>query len=158
MIAHDISGDAERKKWNWYKALSAFALILALGCLVTIIWVAWELRNYEPFTARNYYPSRPDSYEVSIIESNADITLPLSAHDIYAYTSGFQDIFIKVRFSMNASELDEFMQSTLVRSLSGKWNLNSHQHSMALPTGGHLIKPSSLKAALGARIIPIRQL
>jgi hypothetical protein len=113
MMAHDISGDAERKKWSWKKGLSAFALTLALGCLATVIWITWQLRDYEPFTASDYYPSRPDSYEVSFIEGNADITLPPSAHDIYAYTTGFQDIFIKVRFSMRANELDEFMQSTL---------------------------------------------
>ena len=113
MMAHDVSGDAERKKWSWKKGLSAVALILVLGCLATIIWIAWQLRDYEPFTARNYYPSRPDSSEVPFIEGNADITLPPSAHDIYAYTTGFQDIFIQVRFSMHANELDEFMQSTL---------------------------------------------
>jgi hypothetical protein len=113
MMTHDISSHTERNKWNWKKALSVFALILALGCLVTTIRITWELRNYEPFTARNYYPSRPDSYEVSFIEGNADITLPPSAYDIYAYTTGFQDIFIKVRFSMSSNELDEFMKSTL---------------------------------------------
>lgn len=101
------------KKWNWKKWVSAFTLILVLGCLVTIIWIVWQLRNYEPFTARHYYPSRPDSYEISSIESNANMKLPSSAHDIYTYITGFQDIFIKVRFSMSADELGEFMKSTL---------------------------------------------
>jgi hypothetical protein len=112
-MANDISGDGERKIPSWKKGLSAFALILALGCCVAAIWIAWELRDYEPFTARDYYPSLPESDEVSHIESNADITLPQSAHDIYAYTTGFQDIFIKVRFSMSANELDDFMKGTL---------------------------------------------
>jgi hypothetical protein len=113
MMAHDNSGDAERKKWSWKNGLSAFVLILALGCLVATVWIAWQLRNYEPFTARDYYPSRPNSYQVSFIEGNADIALPPSAHDIYAYTTGFRDIFIQVRFSMSANELDQFIESTL---------------------------------------------
>jgi hypothetical protein len=100
-------------KWNWRKWLSISALFIISGCLTAILWAAWQLKDYEPFTARDYYPSRPDSYETSFIEGNADITLPPSAHEICAYTTGFQDIFIQVRFSMNADELDEFMRSTL---------------------------------------------
>jgi len=115
MMTHETSGDAERKKWNWTKGLGAFALILALGCFATMIWIAWQLRNYEPFTARNYYPSRPDSYEVSFIEGNADITLPPSAHNIYVYSTGLNEIDTKVRFSMNANELDGFMKRTLCK-------------------------------------------
>ena len=51
--------------------------------------------------------------EISAIEGNAEIKLPPSAHEIHAYTTGMRDIFIMVRFSMNASELPEFMDSTL---------------------------------------------
>ena len=112
-MAHDVSDGAERKRWTWKKWLSTFVFILASSCLIASIWIIWQFKNYEPFTARNYYPSLPDSYEVSAIEGNADIILPPSAHDIHVYTTGIQAIFIKVRFSMNASELDEFMESAL---------------------------------------------
>lgn len=113
MMAHDIPGDTRWRGLNWKKWLGAFALVAILGCLAVTAWVAWQVKNYEPFTARSYYPSRPDSDTVSFIEGNAEIALPSSAHDIYAYTTGFQDIFVKVRFSMSADELDEFIASTL---------------------------------------------
>ncbi len=48
-----------------------------------------------------------------VIEGNADITLPPSAHDIYVYTTGVQEMSIKVHFSMSADELNMFMASTL---------------------------------------------
>jgi hypothetical protein len=53
--------------------------------------------------------------ELSAIEGNAEIKLPPSAHEIHAYTTGMRDIFIMVRFSMNASQLPEFMDSTLCK-------------------------------------------
>lgn len=112
-MAHDISGNTEQRGWSWSKWLSVFALIMMSGCLVAAVWIVWDLNNWEPFTARSYYPSRPDSYEISFIEGNADITLPPSAHDIYVYSTGFREIDTKVRFSMSANELDEFMKSTL---------------------------------------------
>lgn len=60
------------------------------------------------------YQSIPtDMPEISAIEGNAEIKLPPSAHEIHAYTTGLQDIFIMVRFSMAASELPEFMKTTL---------------------------------------------
>jgi len=100
----------ELEKW-----LGAFALVAMVCCLAVTAWVGWQGKNYEPITAMSYYPSRPDSNVVSLIEANAEITLPPSAHDIYVYTTGFQDIFTKVRFSMSADEIDEFIASTLCR-------------------------------------------
>ena len=113
MIVDPTPGDTgwrrlDRKKW-----LGAFALVAILGCLALRVCIAWPVKNYEPFTARDYYPTRPDSDTVSSIEGNAEIDLPSSAHGIYAYTTGLRDIFTRVRFSMNADELDEFMLSTL---------------------------------------------
>lgn len=119
-MAHDTSRDTEQKRWSWRKWLGAFVLIMMSGCLVAVVWVVWELKNWEPFTARSYYPSRPDSSEISFIEGNADITLPPSAHDIYVYSTGFREIDTRVRFSMSANELDEFMKSTLCQEPLGQ--------------------------------------
>ena len=63
--------------------------------------------------AHSYQPIPTNMPEILAIEGNADIKFPPSAHEIYAYTTGFQDIFIMVRFSMQASELTEFLDSTL---------------------------------------------
>ncbi len=100
-------------EWNWKKGVGAFVLVLLSGCLVAIVFLIWQLRDYEPFTDTSYQPYPTDTFEIAAIEGNADITLPSSARDIYAYTTGFQDIFIAVRFSMDGDELDEFMKTTL---------------------------------------------
>ncbi len=67
----------------------------------------------ESFEAHSYQPVLTDIPEISAIEGNADIKFPPSAHEIYAYTTGLRDIFIMVRFSMQSSELSEFMGNTL---------------------------------------------
>ena len=67
----------------------------------------------ESFEAVSYQPVPTDMSEITAIEGNAEIKLPPSAREIHAYTTGMRDIFIMVRFSMNASELSEFMESTL---------------------------------------------
>jgi len=113
MLAHDSPNDTRRKRLAWHEWLGPLALVAILGCLALRVCIAWPVKNYEPFTARDYYPTRPDSDTVSSIEGNAEIALPSSAHGIYAYTTGLRDIFTRVRFSMNADELDEFMLSTL---------------------------------------------
>ena len=63
--------------------------------------------------ATSYQPVPTNMPEILAMEGNAEIKLPPSAHEIYTYTTGMRDIFIMVRFSMNASELPEFMDSTL---------------------------------------------
>lgn len=112
-MKRDMPGNTVRKRRNCRKWLGVLVLIMASGCLVAAAWIAWELKNWDPFTTRGYHPSRPASHEVSFIEGNADITLPPSAYDIYVYSTGFREIDAKVRFSMSADELDEFMRSTL---------------------------------------------
>ena len=67
----------------------------------------------ESFESISYQPVPTNMPEISAIEGNAEIKLPPSAHEIHAYTTGMRDIFIMVRFSMNASELPEFMDNTL---------------------------------------------
>jgi hypothetical protein len=119
-MADDISENTERKGWICKKWLGVFTLfmlsgclVMMLGCLVSAVLIVRELKSWEPFTTRRYYPSRPDGNEVSFIEGNADITLPPSAYDIYVYSTGFREIDTKVRFSMSTNELDEFVKSTL---------------------------------------------
>jgi hypothetical protein len=99
-----MPGDVKQKKVHCKEWLGRFVLAVIVSFLALMGWIGWYLRDYEPFTARSYYPARSDSHEVSFIEGNADITLPASAHDIYAYTTGFQEMSIKVRFSMNADD------------------------------------------------------
>ncbi|MEP7136040.1 MAG: hypothetical protein ABI904_14010 [Chloroflexota bacterium] len=67
----------------------------------------------ESFESLSYQPIPTNMPEISAIEGNAEIKLPPSAHEIHAYTTGMRDIFIMVRFSMNSSELPEFIKSTL---------------------------------------------
>ena len=67
----------------------------------------------ESFEAHTYQPVPTDMQEISAIEGNANIKFPPSAHEIYAYTTGFRDISIQVRFSMQSSELPEFLNNTL---------------------------------------------
>jgi len=67
----------------------------------------------ESFESLLYQPVPTNMPEISAIEGNVEIKLPPSAHEIHAYTTGMRDIFIMVRFSMKASELPGFMNSTL---------------------------------------------
>ncbi len=67
----------------------------------------------ESFESLSYQPVPTDMPEIAAIEGNAEIKLPPSAHEIHAYTTGMRDIDIRVRFSMSASELSQFMTSTL---------------------------------------------
>jgi hypothetical protein len=120
MMAHDILSGNEQKRLNRKKWLGVLALVSIVSCLAVIAWIARQMMNYEPFTARNHYPTRPDSNKISSIEGNAEIVIPSSAHDIYVYTTGFQDILTKVRFSMDADELDEFMVRTLCEEPLGE--------------------------------------
>ena len=63
--------------------------------------------------AFSYQPVPTNLPEIEAIEGNAEIKFPPSAHEIHAYSTGLRDIFVMVRFSMDASELAEFMKSTL---------------------------------------------
>ncbi len=63
--------------------------------------------------AFTYQPVPTNMPEILAVEGNAEIKFPPSAHEIYAYTTGIQDIDIRVRFSMNADELSEFLNNTI---------------------------------------------
>jgi hypothetical protein len=67
----------------------------------------------ESFESLSYQPVPTDIPAIEAIEGNAEIKLPPSAHEIHAYTTGMRDIDIMVRFTMSASELTQFMSSTL---------------------------------------------
>lgn len=112
-MIYDIPGVTKRKRWGCGQWLGAFALIILLSCLAATAWLKWQLKDYEPFTSRGYYPSLPDGDALSWIESNVEIEFPPSAYDIYTYSTGLQELFTKVRFSMSADELNEFLESTL---------------------------------------------
>jgi hypothetical protein len=98
------------------KRLRNLLLVLASVFAAATVWIVWEQIRWEPsimeLTASEFYASRPSDDESSHIEANADVALPLSAHDVYFYTTGFREIFTKLRFSMSAAELDDFSNST----------------------------------------------
>jgi hypothetical protein len=100
-------------KWKnqfFVNLVIAGGMLLCSSCIVA---QTTEEIPVESFESLSYQPVPTNIPEISAIEGNAEIKLPPSAHEIHAYTTGMRDIFIMVRFSMNASELPEFMDSTL---------------------------------------------
>jgi hypothetical protein len=109
----DNKASNSKVKTSWQKVLIFLGGIIGFACLLFVGWLIWTFKDYEPFSSRTYQPVPTDIHQISAIEGNANIRLPPSAHEIYAYTTGFREISIMVRFSMDASELAEFMGSTL---------------------------------------------
>jgi len=99
-------------------ALSLFLII----CLLILGYIFWGLRvrmanniNSTPLSeleAEEYTPDLNDKAIISGIEGNAEFKFPPSSRDIYAYTTGFQDIFIQTRFTIDSGELEELIMST----------------------------------------------
>jgi hypothetical protein len=93
-------------------------------CLLILGFLLWKLRDVfkgvnnidatplSEFEAEEYSPDLGDKAMISGIEGNAEFKFPSSSRDIYAYTTGFQDIFIQTRFTIDAEELQEFISST----------------------------------------------
>lgn len=96
------------RKW-WRRIFKRIGISVLLICIVLL----WNFcRNFDLFTEENYYSVQPVDNELDYVEMNADILVPPSAHEIYVYNSGFNEIIIYVRFSMNASDLQDFLAST----------------------------------------------
>ena len=95
-----------------YLFMYAMAIGLLFLCTSCAVAKPTEI-PIETFELQSYQPVPTNMPEISAIEGNAEIKLPTSAHEIYAYTTGMRDIFIMVRFSMDPNELPEFMSSTL---------------------------------------------
>jgi hypothetical protein len=95
--------------------LSNYFLTISFLFLTSISCLALESSTEIPVegVAFTYQPVPTNMPELLAVEGNAEIKFPPSAHEIYAYTTGIQDIDIRVRFSMNASELSEFMNNTI---------------------------------------------
>jgi len=66
----------------------------------------------KPKSLEEYSPDLSNRAVISSIEGNAEFKFPPSSRDIYAYTTGFRDIFIQTRFTMDATDLQEFVVST----------------------------------------------
>ena len=97
-------------KWSIFSKIAAgLGTVVLLSCL---IWHSVLFKDYEPFTAKGYQPVLTNVPEIEAIKGNAEIKFPPSAREIYSYTTGFQDIFITVRFTINAEELPMFLEST----------------------------------------------
>lgn len=78
-----------------------------------VIWLIGEIRNFDPLSSYTYQANPTDTYEIGIIEGNADIKIPSSATEIYAFTTGFRDVDANVRFILEAVKLPEFLENTL---------------------------------------------
>ena len=89
------------------------SLILLLVSLISCSPIESSTEIPVEGVAYTYQPVPTNMPELSAVEGNAEIKFPPSAHEIYAYTTGIRDIDIRVRFSMNASELSEFMINTI---------------------------------------------
>lgn len=98
---------------RWKNRFFARTIAAGLMLLCSACVTAESSEIPAEFESISYQPVPTDMAEISAIEGNGNIELPASAHEIHAYTTGLRDIFIMVRFSMNASELVEFMSSTL---------------------------------------------
>jgi hypothetical protein len=99
------------------------ASVAVCACLVVGMWAIQSYTHHEPSDDEpatesmiDYQPVPTDMGKIAALEGNADIQLPTSAREIYAYTTGFQDIFIQVRFSMDATELAGFLENSLCRA------------------------------------------
>jgi hypothetical protein len=105
---------SSKAKWSTFsKIAAALGIVVFLGCLIFFIWISVLFKGYEPFTATGYQPALTNIPEIQAIEGNAEIKIPPSARDIYSYMTGVQEIFVMVRFTINADELPMFLESTL---------------------------------------------
>jgi hypothetical protein len=102
-----------KRKIPWRKILVALGAIPGLICLFYVIQLAWALKNSDPLSSDTYQAVPTDTYELAAIEGNADIKIPARATEIHAYTTGFRDIDINVRFTIAVGELAGFMESSL---------------------------------------------
>jgi len=85
--------------------LTALIGIGVLSCIIAICFLAWRLKDFDPFSS--------DYLEPAVIEGNARIQLPPSARDIHAHTDGFREIFTQARFTMDAADLPGFLEDAL---------------------------------------------
>ena len=100
--------------WQWLGYLKiAFVsvAVIVMGLCVFSIWPA--LNSEDPFTVNVYQSLLIQNDDIRMIEGNAEIELPPSAREIYALTSGFQEMLTMIRFTIAADELSEFLANTL---------------------------------------------
>ncbi len=106
------------------KAISVKTTVILFICLSIFSFMLWKVRlqsstfnstsstPLSEFEANEYSPDLSNAELISAIENNAEFKFPASARDIYAYISGFQDIFIQTKFTIKAKELQELISST----------------------------------------------
>ena len=104
-----VKGEMNNWKYRFFIGIVTAGLVLFCSSCVA----AEPTEILAELEGTSYQPVPTNLPEISSIEDNAKIKFPPSAHEIYAYTTGLRDIYIMVRFSMNASEISEFMDSTL---------------------------------------------
>ena len=58
------------------------------------------------------FPIKSNTSVISAIEGNAEFKFPPSSREIFAYTTGFRDIYIQTKFIIDKADLEEFVDST----------------------------------------------
>jgi hypothetical protein len=97
------------------KIAIGFGVVIITGCVFLVFWISLLFKNGFPLAAYDYQPVPTDTYQIAAIEGNAEIKIPPSAREIYSYTTGFREISIMARLTINAAELSAFMESTLCK-------------------------------------------
>ena len=81
----------------------------------------WKLANtdfdnflppVQELEAEDYEKDLSNTSVISAIEGNAEFKFPPSSREIFAYTTGFRDIYIQTRFTIDKADLDKFIDST----------------------------------------------
>ena len=102
----EIASSRPGKRGLWWLSIA-----LVLVCLVAPLAATLSVRLLLPDFFRSAGTDVSD-LRVEQIEQFAALDLPESATDIRSNLSGFQDLFLRVRFALPASELPGFLTGT----------------------------------------------
>ncbi len=100
-------------KKTYHLSIYFFTIVCLLTTSISCLVIESSTEIPVEGVAFTYQPIPTNMPEILAVEGNAEIKFPPSAHEIYAYTTGIQDIDIRVKFSMNAGELSEFLNNTI---------------------------------------------
>jgi hypothetical protein len=103
-------------------AITAIIFGVVLGFLI------WLSSSFS-FTSENYFPSYPTSDQLDLYESNGEIIIPTDASEIYVYSSGLNELFTRIRFSINSDKLDFFIENTLCTEPLTEYDANLYTSS-----------------------------
>lgn len=97
--------------------LAILAMVMLCPAIVYIyVWFYDSMKgefDTNTETYESYQPVPTDLPAMAMLEGNADMKFPPSAHEIYGYVTGFRELYTDVRFSVKANELAGFLKTTL---------------------------------------------